>query len=110
MTRLHDHYNNTVKPALIKEFGYTNPMQAPRLDKIVLNMGVGEGVTDRKKVEAAAKELALIAGQKAVITKAKKSIATYKLRDADPDLGRRHRRKRGGHSYFQFGAYRPQGR
>lgn len=81
MTRLHDHYKNTVKPALIKEFGYTNPMQAPRLDKIVLNMGVGEGVTDRKKVEAAAKELALIAGQKAVITKAKKSIATYKLRD-----------------------------
>jgi len=58
-----------------------NPMQAPRLDKIVLNMGVGEGVTDRKKVEAAARELALIAGQKAVITKAKKSIATYKLRD-----------------------------
>lgn len=81
MTRLHDQYKNTVKPALIKEFGYTNPMQAPRLDKIVLNMGVGEGVTDRKKVEAAARELALIAGQKAVITKAKKSIATYKLRD-----------------------------
>ena len=81
MTRLHDQYKNTVKPALIKEFGYVNPMQAPRLDKIVLNMGVGEGVTDRKKVEAAAKELALISGQKAVITKAKKSIATYKLRD-----------------------------
>ena len=81
MTRLHDQYKNTVKPALIKEFGYVNLMQAPRLDKIVLNMGVGEGVTDRKKVEAAAKELALISGQKAVITKAKKSIATYKLRD-----------------------------
>ena len=81
MTRLQDQYKNTVKPALIKEFGYVNPMQAPRLDKIVLNMGVGEGVTDRKKVEAAAKELALISGQKAVITKAKKSIATYKLRD-----------------------------
>ena len=81
MTRLHDQYKNTVKPALIKEFGYVNPMQAPRLDKIVLNMGVGEGVTDRKKVEAAAKELTLISGQKAVITKAKKSIATYKLRD-----------------------------
>ncbi len=81
MTRLHDQYKNTVKPALIKEFGYVNPMQAPRLDKIVLNMGVGEGVADRKKVEAAANELALISGQKAVITKAKKSIATYKLRD-----------------------------
>ena len=81
MTRLHDQYKNKVKPALIKEFGYVNPMQAPRRDKIVLNMGVGEGVADRKKVEAAAKELALISGQKAVITKAKKSIATYKLRD-----------------------------
>ena len=81
MTRLHDQYKNTVKPALIKEFGYVNPMQVPRLDKIVLNMGVGEGVADRKKVEAAAKELTLICGQKAVITKAKKSIATYKLRD-----------------------------
>lgn len=81
MTRLHDQYKNTVKPALIKEFGYVNPMQVPRLDKIVLNMGVGEGVADRKKVEAAAKELTLISGQKAVITKAKKSIATYKLRD-----------------------------
>ena len=81
MTRLYDQYKNTVRPALRKEFGYVNPMQAPRLDKIVLNMGVGEGVTDRKKVEAAAKELALISGQKAVITKAKKSIATYKLRD-----------------------------
>ena len=81
MTRLHDQYKNTVNPALIKEFGYVNPMQVPRLDKIVLNMGVGEGVADRKKVEAAAKELALISGQKAVITKAKKSIATYKLRD-----------------------------
>jgi len=69
MTRLHDQYKNTVKPALIKEFGYVNPMQAPRLDKIVLNMGVGEGVADRKKVEAAAKELTLISGQKAVIPK-----------------------------------------
>ena len=81
MTRLHDQYKNTVKPALIKEFGYVNPMQVPRRDKIALNMGVGEGVADRKKVEAAAKELTLISGQKAVITKAKKSIATYKLRD-----------------------------
>ena len=81
MTRLQEHYKNTVKPELIKEFGYKNSMETPRLDKIVLNMGVGEGVTDKKKVVAAAEELALIAGQKAVITKAKKSIATYKLRD-----------------------------
>jgi large subunit ribosomal protein L5 len=81
MTRLQEFYQNTVKPDLIKEFGYKNPLQVPRLEKIVLNMGIGEGVTDRKKVEAAAEEMALIAGQKAVITKAKKSIATYKLRD-----------------------------
>ena len=81
MTRLQEHYKNTVKPELIKEFGYKNSMETPRLDKIVLNMGVGQGVTDKKKVVAAAEELALIAGQKAVITKAKKSIATYKLRD-----------------------------
>jgi large subunit ribosomal protein L5 len=81
MTRLQEHYQTTVKPELIKEFGYKNSMETPRLDKIVINMGVGEGVTDKKKVVAASEELTLIAGQKAVITKAKKSIATYKLRD-----------------------------
>lgn len=81
MTRLHEFYKSTVKPALIKEFGYKNSMEAPRLDKIVLNMGVGEGSQDRKKAEAAAEELTRITGQKAVVTKAKKSIATYKLRD-----------------------------
>lgn len=81
MTRLQEHYISTVKPNLIKEFGYKNAMQAPRLDKIVINMGVGEGALDKKKVVAAAEELALIAGQKAVITKAKKSIAAFKLRD-----------------------------
>ena len=81
MTRLHDLYESTIKPALIKEFGYKNSLQAPRLEKIVLNMGVGEAVNDRKKVDAAVQELTMIAGQKAVITKAKKSIANFKLRD-----------------------------
>lgn len=81
MTRLQDHYESTVKPDLIKEFGYKNPMQVPKLEKIVLNMGVGEGSLDRKKAEAAVVELTQIAGQKAVITKAKKSIAAFKLRD-----------------------------
>ena len=81
MTRLQEHYQKTVKPDLIKEFGYKNAMEAPRLDKIVLNMGVGEGVNDKKKVIAAAQDLGLIAGQKPVITKAKKSIAAFKLRD-----------------------------
>lgn len=81
MTRLQEYYQSTVRPELIKEFGYKNPMEPPRLDKIVINMGIGEGVQDKKKVVAAAEELALIAGQKAVITKAKNSIATFKLRD-----------------------------
>jgi large subunit ribosomal protein L5 len=67
-----------------KEFGYGNLMQIPRLDKIVLNMGVGEAVNDKKKVDAAAKDLSLIAGQRAVITTARKSIATYKVREGNP--------------------------
>jgi len=83
-TRLHEHYEKVVKPALIKEFGYGNPLQAPRLDKIVINMGVGEGTQDGKKVDAAAGELAVISGQKPVITKAKTSIATFKLRENLP--------------------------
>jgi len=83
-TRLQDHYQNTVRPALMKEFGYDNAMAVPRLDKIVVNMGVGEGTQDAKKVDAAAKDLASITGQKAVITKAKKSIATFKLRENMP--------------------------
>src|SRR5215469_2142120 len=82
--RLKRHYEETVRPALVKEFGYTNPMQVPRIDKIVLNMGVGEGVADRKKVESAAADLGMIAGQRAVITNARKSIATFKLRENQP--------------------------
>ena len=70
-----------MRPALTEQFGYKNRMQVPTIDKVVLNMGIGEGVADRKKVESAAADLALIAGQKAVITKSRKSIATYKLRD-----------------------------
>ncbi len=80
-TRLKEHYEKVVRPALQEEFKYKNPMEVPRVDKIVLNMGVGEGVQDQKKVQAAAKELSLIAGQKPVITKARTSIATYKLRE-----------------------------
>jgi large subunit ribosomal protein L5 len=83
-TRLQERYENTIRPALMKEFGYDNAMAVPRLDKIVVNMGVGEGTQDAKKVDAAAKDLASITGQKAVITKAKKSIATFKLRENMP--------------------------
>jgi large subunit ribosomal protein L5 len=79
--RMRTHFDEVVRAKLSEEFGYQNRMQVPSIDKVVLNMGIGEGVNDRKKVDAAAADLGLIAGQKAIITKARKSIATYKLRD-----------------------------
>jgi large subunit ribosomal protein L5 len=79
--RLRVQFDETIRSKLAEQFGYKSRMQIPSLDKVVINMGIGEGVADRKKVESAAADLALIAGQKAVITKARKSIATYKLRD-----------------------------
>ena len=82
--RMKTHYEKVVREAMKKEFGYRNSMQIPRIDKIVLNMGVGEAVNDRKKVDSAAKDLTMIAGQRAVITRARKSIATYKVRDDMP--------------------------
>ena len=84
MSRLREHYEKVVKPDLMKEFGYENPLQAPRLEKIVVNMGVGEAVQDGKRVDAAVQELSLITGQKPVVTRAKKSIATFKLRQGMP--------------------------
>jgi large subunit ribosomal protein L5 len=82
--RLRLHYDSNVRKALTETFDYKNPLQVPRLEKIVLNMGIGEGSADRKKVEQAAEDLALISGQKAVITMARKSIATFKLREGMP--------------------------
>jgi large subunit ribosomal protein L5 len=79
--RMKTHYEKVVRDALVKAFEYENPMQVPKIEKIVLNMGVGEGVADRKKVDNAAGDLALIAGQKPVQTKARKALATYKLRE-----------------------------
>jgi large subunit ribosomal protein L5 len=84
MTRLHERYHQVVRPALMQEFGYQNPMQVPRLDKIVVNMGVGEAVQDSKKVDAAVNDLTAITGQHPVITRAKRSIATFKLRQGMP--------------------------
>jgi large subunit ribosomal protein L5 len=84
MGALKDNYVSECVPALKKEFGYTNVMQLPQLKKIVLNMGLGEAVQNPKMVEGAAEELTRIAGQKSVITKAKKSIATFKLREGMP--------------------------
>ncbi len=82
--RLKTHYNDVLRPELIKQFNYKNVMQVPRLDKVVINMGIGEGVADSKKVQIAADDLMLIAGQKPVITRARKSIATFKLREGMP--------------------------
>lgn len=79
--RLKAHYESTVRKTLTEKFNYANPMQVPRIEKIVLNMGVGEAVNDRKKVENAASDLARISGQRPVVTRARKSIATFKVRD-----------------------------
>ncbi|HTT78557.1 MAG TPA: 50S ribosomal protein L5 [Stellaceae bacterium] len=83
-TRLHERYQQTVKPALMQEFGYKNPMQVPRLDKIVVNMGVGEAVQDAKKIDAAVGDLSAITGQRPIVIRAKQSIATFKLRKNMP--------------------------
>ena len=84
MTRLYKLYKETLREKLSKEFGYSNALQIPKLRKIVVNMGVGEAVNDSKKVGFAQNELALITGQKPVVIKAKKSVATFKLREGMP--------------------------
>ena len=84
MTRLQDHYEQTVRPQLQEQFAYGNPMQIPRIEKVVINMGVGEAVADSKKIDAAAQEMTLISGQKPVIIQARKSVATFKLREGMP--------------------------
>lgn len=83
-TRLQERYDREVRPALMQEFGYQNPMQVPRLEKIVINMGVGEAVQDSKKIDAAVSDLATIAGQRPVVIRARQSIATFKLRKGMP--------------------------
>jgi len=84
MARLKDQYDKTIRPALTQEFGYKNPFDVPRLEKIVVNMGVGEGSQDAKKITAATQELAAICGQRPIVTRAKKSIAAFKLREGMP--------------------------
>src|SRR3979409_2265458 len=82
--RLRAQFDKEIRPKLTEQFGYANIMQVPRLDKVVLNMGVGEAVNDRKKAELAAADLSLIAGQKAVVTYSRVAIATFKLRENQP--------------------------
>ena len=82
--RMKTMYAETIRPALTEKFAYTNVMQVPRIEKIVINMGIGEAVADRKKVENAANDLGLISGQKPVVTHARKSIASFKVREGMP--------------------------
>ena len=82
--RLRKHYNEVVRPAMVAEFGYKNAMEVPVIEKIVLNMGVGDAVNDTKKVTTAAADLALIAGQRPVITRARKAISSFKVRENMP--------------------------
>ena len=82
--RLKEHYDTQLKASLMEQFGYKNSLEVPRLDKIVVNMGVGEAVADSKKIKSAVSEMAQITGQQPVVTKAKKSVATFKLREGMP--------------------------
>ncbi|MCK1975729.1 50S ribosomal protein L5 [Jeotgalicoccus huakuii] len=84
MARLKDRYNETIKQELVNKFNYTSVMQAPKIEKIVVNMGVGDAVQNAKVLDTAVEELTAITGQKPVITKAKKSIATFRLREGMP--------------------------
>jgi large subunit ribosomal protein L5 len=84
MARLKEHYEKNLLPALVQRLGLKNPMEAPRISKITVNMGVGEAVADKKIVDNAVKDMEAITGQKAVITKARKSVAAFKLRDGMP--------------------------
>ncbi len=83
-TRLQDFYQNEVRKQLIEKFGYTNPMEVPKIEKIVVNMGVGEAASDSKKVQVAAVELAAITGQKPITTKSRVSVTSFKIRDGWP--------------------------
>lgn len=82
--RLKQRYRDEIAPTLIREFGYVNPMQAPRVQKVVINIGLGEAIQNAKALDAAAEDLATITGQKAVITRAKQSIANFKIRKGNP--------------------------
>ncbi len=83
-TRLQENYETVVRPALQERFSYANVMEMPRVEKVVINMGVGEAVLDTKKIDAAAREMTLISGQKPIIIRARKSVATFKLREGMP--------------------------
>tara|TARA_R110000787_G_scaffold86057_14_gene183515 strand:- start:49997 stop:50542 length:546 start_codon:yes stop_codon:yes gene_type:complete len=80
-SRLQEHYKSVIHPAMLEEFKYTNPMAVPKIEKIVVNMGVGEASADKKKIEGAVRDMTAITGQKPIVTRAKKSVATFKIRE-----------------------------
>ena len=82
--RFKQRYRDVIRPDLVKQFGYKNELQAPRIEKIVINIGAGEAAQDKKKAQSVINDLTAIAGQKAVITRAKKAVATFKIRQGDP--------------------------
>src|ERR1044071_1586126 len=82
--RFKQRYNDVIRPELMKKFGYKNLLQVPRIDKVVLNIGAGEAASDSKKIQSAQNDLTAIAGQKAIVTRSKKAIATFKIRKALP--------------------------
>ncbi|MGB0632659.1 MAG: 50S ribosomal protein L5 [Alphaproteobacteria bacterium] len=84
VARLQEVYKSEIRSSMQEQFGYANPMQIPRLDKVVLNMGVGDAVNDSKKVDNALRDMAVIAGQKPIVIRARKSVATFKLREGMP--------------------------
>lgn len=84
MTRLNELYEKEIRPSMQQQFGYKNPMQVPKIEKIVINMGLGDAVADSKIIDQAVNEMTLIAGQKPIVTKSKKSIAAFKLRENIP--------------------------
>ena len=84
VARLQEVYTSEIRSSMLEQFGYSNPMQIPRLDKVVLNMGVGDAVNDSKKVDNAMRDMTVIAGQKPIVVRARKSVATFKLREGMP--------------------------
>lgn len=80
-SRLQEHYKSVIHPAMLEEFKYTNPMAVPKIEKIVVNMGVGEASADKKKIEGAVRDMTAITGQRPIVTRAKKSVATFKIRE-----------------------------
>src|SRR3970040_3026696 len=101
MARLSDYYKDEVVPRMKKKFHYRNPMQVPKVEKVIINMGLGEAIDNIKVIDSAVEEIGLITGQKAVVTKARKSISNFKLRAGVPTGGRAPPRRDGSSTFLE---------